>query len=284
MCVQSWKDKNPGWRVVELSGANLHEYVDENELETLNRLEILPVKFSNLLRFYLLRTHGGVWTDATCYCAQPLDTWIYDYLQSGFFAFKFPAAKWLRERGRRLRARFERGPGDRILASWFLASVKGNHLADTVYRRHRDFFANNRFPLKHTDKGHRRVMGLGKILSRNPWLAQLWAAPVLIRSTKIYPYFIVHYHFASIVIHDQQCAAIWDDTPTFMSKGTYRFADHLLAPVTDEIRNELENPSVPMYKLTWKYPEKDFRKGCVLDYLMNGPSALAAGGAGEPAR
>jgi hypothetical protein len=52
----------------------------------------------------LLRRHGGVWADATCYCLQPLAEWLPSKLApAGFFAFDRPAP-------------------DRMLASWFLAA------------------------------------------------------------------------------------------------------------------------------------------------------------------
>jgi mannosyltransferase OCH1-like enzyme len=43
-----------------------------------------------LARLCLLRTHGGVWVDATVFCRRPLDEWLPEHAASGFFAFANP--------------------------------------------------------------------------------------------------------------------------------------------------------------------------------------------------
>ena len=89
ICLRSWKSRNPGWRVVELTNANVSEYVDEPTLAKIRALKNIRIqKFANLIRLYLISRYGGVWVDATCFCCRPLDDWLHDYMGSGFFAFR----------------------------------------------------------------------------------------------------------------------------------------------------------------------------------------------------
>lgn len=107
-CIESWRQRNPGWTVNVLDRNTASEAVQ------------LPVAigdvqiqtFADLLRCRLLNEHGGVWADATAYCVLPLDSWLPMAAQRGFFAFVW--AKW---------ENWFTWPGfRRHLANWFLAS------------------------------------------------------------------------------------------------------------------------------------------------------------------
>jgi hypothetical protein len=79
---------------------------------------------SDRIRMELLRRHGGVWADATCYCLQPLEEWLPSKLApAGFFAFDRPAP-------------------DRMLSSWFLAASKGNYIVEQWRRLTREYWAD----------------------------------------------------------------------------------------------------------------------------------------------
>src|SRR6266508_5901263 len=173
MCLRSWKIRNPGWRVVELSDANLSEYIDQESLAKIRGLSnITIVKFANLIRLYLISRHGGVWADATCFCCKPLDNWLPDYMGSGFFAFRRHSDEWLRNP--RSRAwEFGRRRSDRVIASWFLASLRGNPLASIFFEKHLALFATNSFSLQDSPRGIRRVKAMARVLNRNAKLSQL---------------------------------------------------------------------------------------------------------------
>jgi hypothetical protein len=266
MCLHSWKSRNPDWQVIELTDRNLGEYVDEASLQTLRGLGLTPQKLANLIRIYLISRHGGVWADATCFCGRPLDKWIHDYMGSGFFAFRFKTDNWLRKHpglsGITKRA------GHKIMANWFLAAKKGNVLATTVYEEHLQFFVRHRFPMQHSEEGRERVARLGRLLNRNPKLAQLWTNAVVVRSAKVFPYFIFHYHFARIVSGNARCRDIWARTPPYWARESLRLIRALVSPITDEQITALREERVPVYKLTWKFRRENFAEGCVLDYLM----------------
>lgn len=250
VCLRSWKIRNPTWKVVELTEENLSDYIDADSLAVLKSLPIRRQMLADLIRMYLISTHGGVWADASCFCCQPLDSWLPAYMLSGFFAFRNP------------------GPG-RILSNWFLASNKGNLLASTFYQRHRDFFSRNQFPLQQTDKGKKRIKQLGFVLNRNATLAQLWTYPLMTRTVGAHPYFIFHYHFARIVRENAGCREVWNKTP-FYSADIPRKMNKagILSPINDELLDDLNQAKTPLYKLKWHYRQTDFRSGCILDHIM----------------
>lgn len=270
ICLRSWKVHNPGWRVVELSDANLSEYIDPGSLAKLRALKnIITVKFANLLRLYLLSRHGGVWADATVFCCKPLDEWLPDYMPSGFFAFRRHPDAWLKDPRNAGWRGYARRSGDRIFASWFLASLPGNALATTFFERHLAFFATNSFSLRGTPKAARRIKALARILNRNVKLVQWWTHPLVTRTFNVYPYFILHYHFARLVSEDAACRDVWNRTPVFLIRNLSNLStSSVVSPMTDELLHDLNGPTAYMHKLTWKYRQEDFREGCVLDYLV----------------
>lgn len=106
LCVASWSEMNPDWEVIVLDGAAAEGILPRSRL----RPDISVNHYSDILRTELLLREGGVWADATCLCAAPLDHWIgMLFQQTDFFAFDRP--------GR-----------DRQISTWFLASVPGNAL------------------------------------------------------------------------------------------------------------------------------------------------------------
>jgi hypothetical protein len=268
ICVRSWKIRNPGWRVVELSQENLPEYVDAESLAKLRGLtNIRMQKFANLLRIYLVGRHGGAWADATCFCCKPLDEWLPDFMPSGFFTFRRKPDAWLNNPRNSGWRRYVGRSGDRIVVNWFLASLPGNALAWRMFEKHLAFFTANSFALHDSPKGARRVKAISRILNRNPRLSQLWTNPLVTRTAKAYPYFIFHYHFAKLVSKDAVCRDIWNNTPVFLGDSFSKLKRHMVSPVTDSLLRDLNKPATPMHKLTWKYRHEDFREGCVLDHL-----------------
>lgn len=104
-CRDSWVKYNPDWDIVFLSDKNLADYVDLGY--SLEGREITTTGYSNLVRLHLLSKYGGVWADATCFCSAPLDHWLPQLMQSGFFAFNKPKT---------------------TVASWFLAAQQNEPL------------------------------------------------------------------------------------------------------------------------------------------------------------
>jgi hypothetical protein len=103
-CLASWISLNPTWEVRALTNETLSAYIDvEAEFPGIRGKWVPPQSFSNLLRLALLERYGGVWADATVWCAQPLDSWLPEVTPDGFFAFANPGT-------------------DRMISTWFLAA------------------------------------------------------------------------------------------------------------------------------------------------------------------
>lgn len=110
-CFDSWAFHNPGWRINIVDRTNVSDIGKSFPLFA--QPERIPIQaFSDVLRIAVLKTHGGVWVDASLLCRTSLDNRLHVALRrSGFFAFRAP------------------GP-DRPLSSWFLAAASGNQIID----------------------------------------------------------------------------------------------------------------------------------------------------------
>ena len=104
-CRESWEALNPNWTIKAICDNDLDKFSARPQMVEAGTGRI--AHYSDIVRLQLLQKHGGVWADASLWCAQPLDSWIGAALTSGFFAFHKPA------------------PG-RLISNWFLAS-KPNH-------------------------------------------------------------------------------------------------------------------------------------------------------------
>jgi hypothetical protein len=101
-CAQSWQEQNAGWEVVLLDEKTLPRHCAG--LESISPELTRPAR-ADMVRTMLLAEHGGIWADATCFCARPLDAWIPYAAQSGFFMFAHPRPY-------------------RIVEAWFIAAAK----------------------------------------------------------------------------------------------------------------------------------------------------------------
>lgn len=109
VCLESWRTHNPGYDVRAID----YEWVKANYGDELSLSDRSGTQgFSDRLRLRLLLEHGGIWSDATIYCSQPLDAWIHALLTpSRFFAFAYPKA-------------------DRMIATWFLVAAPATPLVE----------------------------------------------------------------------------------------------------------------------------------------------------------
>lgn len=121
-CRQSWEANNPDWTIHCLDRLNVVKFVANRDiLAALIDPDQPPEATSDRLRIALLAQHGGVWADATTYCLRPLNDWLFEVLDSGFFAFDRPTS-------------------DRLLSSWFLAAKPANYLVQKWAERTREYW------------------------------------------------------------------------------------------------------------------------------------------------
>lgn len=125
-CVVSWRAQNPGWSISLWDRNRASELVIWSSLPA--GLKVTP--YSDVLRTEILKTHGGVWADATILCTRPLDSWLLPIMcQTDFFAFSRP------------------GP-DREIASWFLASRSDSRIVRDLSKAVADFWAGQEKPTR----------------------------------------------------------------------------------------------------------------------------------------
>ncbi len=126
--VISWRVNNPAWTVRALSWSTIERWLDQDFVNKVHALDIVIQHKSDLVRLELIHRYGGVWADATSFCAWPLDDWIDDCTEKGFFAF------------RRDPSRTPRRP----IANWFLAGHAGSELISRLHQSVWKYWKNRR--------------------------------------------------------------------------------------------------------------------------------------------
>jgi hypothetical protein len=249
MCISSWKRKNPRWHVHVLDRRSLDDYVSLSDEIDLSRSDLTMQKISNLVRLYLLRQHGGVWADATLFCAEPLDNWLPQYLSNGFFAFRNP--------GR-----------DRLSSNWFIAADKDNVLLTELHRRYRDFFRENFFFAQSTLPGAVTRKLLAPFLSSSVPRSRLWLSWPVRKVLRIYPYYCFHYVFNAIIEDGGDPSLVWHNAKPFPAKGSHFLLRQFRKPGDlEEVRRFILERKVPVHKLHWRIKMSNHYCRNVLGYL-----------------
>jgi len=249
-CLSSWQLNNPGWQINVLDEKEYKKHIDIDPITALNRDTMNVQSLSEILRINLINKYGGVWVDATCFCCQPLDEWLPNFMTSGFFAF-------------------ERHGDDRLISSWFLASTKESYLTTALCEAINWYWGKNRFPYQKRKYGRKAIKWIGKILNQNPRRASLWAHPLTLKILKLQPYYCFQYVFYRLLATDRRSREIWDKTPKVRVDSARRMQlAGLLNPVTAEIKSIIDSRKDAIYKLDWR-KDKDLVPGCNLDYLLN---------------
>lgn len=115
--VESWKKRNPGWKIHQVSLENLREYVNDIGYIYDTSKEIESAAKSDIIRLSLLKNHGGVWADSTMLCMQSLDDWVDKKVA--------PADVWMY---RCANGASEGGVHPENPASWFIAAKRGSYI------------------------------------------------------------------------------------------------------------------------------------------------------------
>ncbi len=268
VCHQSWLKKNPGWRVNFLSQETVDDYLTEDFRREIFSLDLPPQKVANLIRLHLISRHGGVWADADCYCAQPLDDWLPQHMAGGFLAFRFHADAWLAKNRHRPLARLFGKSQDRILSNWFLVGLAGNWLSETFLRHHLALLKAGEFGRR------RRLRGILRLatatLRRNAYLASKLSDPRLLRVVGKFPYFIFHYHFARLVLNDPAFDSAWQKVPKLTGRNMLRYSRSLHLPADDQFVDDFSGRGIaPVFKLHWKRSEGATVAGSRLRWLLD---------------
>lgn len=115
-CLSSWKLKNTTWCIIQIDNNNLKDYINlEKEIPNLNKKNITPTSYSDIIRICLLEKYGGCWCDSSTFCVKSLDSWFPKELgSSDFFAFSNKPPKMAKE--------------PKIISSWFLYSKSTSYI------------------------------------------------------------------------------------------------------------------------------------------------------------
>lgn len=245
-CYESWVARNPTWRVVNLDASMLSS-VSQVDYSAGNIAALSQQHKADLLRLDLIANHGGIWVDATCFCMQPLDDWLPQKMESGFFAFDRP------------------GP-DRVLSNWFLAAHTNNALAARMFDQMLRYWGDHQFA---SDRQF-LLKALGRVLRVSRPTRGLWFSPVIQDWLRLSPYFAFAYSFEKLIHEDTECAAIWSRTPKVSADGSHHlYRAGLLTPVTPELRAEIDRRTVPVYKTAWNVGDTAIPSDTVLGYLLD---------------
>lgn len=139
-CSDSWAYQNPDWEIRELSKEDLNSYVDIEGV--LPGLKTNNICYSDIVRIFLLKEHGGVWCDSTVFCNKPLDKW----LTHKPFLFSYPFSY-------------------RMIASWFISSGNDPYIIDSWYNRVVEYW---KYRIAETDQMTQHVP------NNNPWFHELF--------------------------------------------------------------------------------------------------------------
>lgn len=132
-CLMSWKINNPTWNIIELDKDNIKEYIDIKEfIPDIEKKNIKKCHLADIIRVCLLNKYGGCWCDATTFCIKPLDEWLGDVIETGFFAFHL-----------KLKLDNKNKKQQKLLSNWFLYSNKNNFIMKKWKNRIIKYWNNN---------------------------------------------------------------------------------------------------------------------------------------------
>ena len=247
-CIDSWVRNNPTWDVVVLDSSNINNYIQLDMPEEILE-NVCLANQADLIRLLLLSKYGGVWCDATTFCTRPLDNWIDDYTESGFFAFEKPGV-------------------DRVLSSWFIASKKGSPVCTKLYNKLRSYFIKNNF--NKPNRLQRKVKHiLSRILNRSHKTTKYWFNPIITKLLNVSPYFAFHYMFERLVSTDPESKAIWQSTKKLSADSPHLIQTiGLFSLPSESIKKTVNDNETPLYKLTWKFDNDRYSSNTLLHYVL----------------
>jgi hypothetical protein len=94
IALKSWQLINPGWIIRDINMTQAEELTDRRSL--INNTVWKGIGMAgraDIYRILLLHKYGGVWTDASCLCSVPLDTWLSPYQRDLYTFTRFDNLK-----------------------------------------------------------------------------------------------------------------------------------------------------------------------------------------------
>jgi hypothetical protein len=96
---------------------------------------------------------------------------------------------------------------------------------------------------------------LNRIINRNLELPRLWLTWPFRKILRLSPYMIYHYAFYDLVQTDAALAAMFSAMPQVPAESAISLQRYGLGrDFSNEAKQILEDPNIPLHKLTWKLP------------------------------
>lgn len=248
-CINQWRNLNPEWDIRLLDKNNIYNYAEPLPIrkETKDRM-VLPHK-SDLLRTQLLFKHGGVWADPTTFPLIPLDDWLLDNMDAGFFFFYKP--------GR-----------DRIIANWFIAAEKGNKTLNALYEALIKYWDSNNF--KNTDNPRSaKIVQINRFVNRNLYLPRLWFTPLFTKLLRLCTYMVYHHMFYQLISRRKDIKHSFELMPKIKAELALSFKKEIINdPLLPELKAVVDRKKAPMIKLSWRDVHHEIPSYSNLEYLF----------------
>jgi len=250
-CIESWRNNNPDFTIIVLNKETVNNYINLHDIVCENTKYIAPALLSDIIRINLLNKYGGFWIDSTCFCCTPLTNWIQNYIDTGFFVFQPPSKSCL-------------------ISSWFIGSGKDSYLTKTLCQEINYYCKNNNFRNQNTSFGKTWLYFINNVMVRIAYKGLLFKALLcLTKLLRVYPYFIFHYTFGLLTLNDNKFKRDFEHIKYYSSDIPHRIQHYgMLAETKENIENEIDKKSSPLYKLTYRYDIDNFNNNCVLYYLF----------------
>lgn len=249
VCFDSWVRENPDWEIVFIDASNLGKYVDIPLAD--NKKSKLTLNwYSDLIRLALLKHHGGVWVDATCYCVQPLDSWLHDHFDAQLFMFL-------------------NNSSDRTFSSWFIAAQQDNVFINALFDALIHYWDDNNFRDSGTYSQAQAFCLMKHFFNKNTKRTKYWFNPMVTKVFRYAPYFNFHYHVNQLIEGNRSIRNIIDQVIQCSDKQWgFRSVsfNNSFKSLTAETQCVLENKQVPLMKLSWKHHARR-QENCVYDFL-----------------
>lgn len=201
-CWDAWQRCNPGWRVQVLTQADADRIFERIGLKA--RPEGVQSQ-SDIVRLYQIATEGGVYVDAATIPVQPLDDWLPEVAETGFFAFHDPY------RRRKVENWFlYADPGNAVAQGWLDAVVRHWERPRRPMTERREAEPGWRGGLARW-RGQRRSGGAKEVVEPRDRLASV--DPERGGRFGVHPYFGHHYLFDLMLEREPEIAAAWGRMP-----------------------------------------------------------------------
>lgn len=222
-CLNQWRALNPEFNVIVHNRSSVKSILPAFPFDI---FQLSDQALSDIFRIYLLKTHGGIWTDATVFPTCALASWLDQHSPHGFFAF----------------------PGHREpldVSSWLLASNPGNPLISEWWKRIVLYWTHRRTLITYPrDKG-----GFMLNYKQEP---RKYIDPDYVGQDQ-YPYFWLMYLFTDIIANSKIHQAAWDSVKKRDAVGAHSvFFGLRVNPEMSDIELETEFTREVVQKLNWR--------------------------------